>query len=138
MHEKYPINLFPSHLNTMIINFIQFLLHNKFFRMLVVIQRIPSLQSSKGVMTCISQEVKDLYNLLEHEFSPLDLATKVQPFLAKVSKISGKLASASSVPEVQLSQYAPALEKLTVLRVLQQVDVFNSHFQIKNVICDLC
>ncbi|PKU82417.1 Eukaryotic translation initiation factor 3 subunit A [Dendrobium catenatum] len=77
--------------------------------------------SSKGVMTCISQEVKDLYNLLEHELSPLDLAAKVQPFLAKISKISGKLASASSVPEVQLSQYIPALEKLTALRVLQQI-----------------
>lgn len=88
------------------------------------IWRIPSLQSSKGVMTCISQEVKDLYNLLEHELSPLDLAAKVQPFLAKISKISGKLASASSVPEVQLSQYIPALEKLTALRVLQQVLFF--------------
>lgn len=72
-------------------------------------------------MTCVSQEVKDLYNLLEHESFTLDLATKVQPLLTKISKISGKLASASSVPEVQLSQYIPALEKLTTLRVLQQV-----------------
>ncbi|XP_043693995.1 eukaryotic translation initiation factor 3 subunit A-like [Telopea speciosissima] len=75
---------------------------------------------SKGVMTCVSQEVKDLYHLLEHEFFPLDLASKVQPLLTKISKLGGKLASASSVPEVQFSQYVPALEKLATLRLLQQ------------------
>ncbi|KAF5202802.1 Eukaryotic translation initiation factor 3 subunit a [Thalictrum thalictroides] len=76
---------------------------------------------SKGVMSCASQEVKDLYNLLEHEFLPLDLASKVQPLLTKISKLGGKISSASSVPEVQLSQYVPALEKLATLRLLQQV-----------------
>uniref|UniRef100_A0A1D1YN33 Eukaryotic translation initiation factor 3 subunit A n=1 Tax=Anthurium amnicola TaxID=1678845 RepID=A0A1D1YN33_9ARAE len=77
--------------------------------------------ASKGVMSCVSQEVKDLYQLLEHEFLPLDLASRAQPLLAKISKLGAKLSSASSVPEVQLSQYIPALEKLTALRVLQQV-----------------
>ncbi|KAK1370744.1 Eukaryotic translation initiation factor 3 subunit A [Heracleum sosnowskyi] len=76
---------------------------------------------SKGVMTYVTQEVKDLYHLLEHEFLPLDLASKVQPLLAKISKVGGKISSASSVPEVQLSQYVPALEKLATLRLLQQV-----------------
>ncbi|XP_010931804.1 eukaryotic translation initiation factor 3 subunit A [Elaeis guineensis] len=76
---------------------------------------------TKGVMTCVSQEVKDLYNLLENEFLPLDLASKVQPLLTKISKLGGKLSSVSSVPEVQLAQYIPALEKLTTLRALQQV-----------------
>ncbi|KAM0934722.1 putative proteasome component (PCI) domain, eukaryotic translation initiation factor 3 subunit A [Dioscorea sansibarensis] len=76
---------------------------------------------SKGVMSCVSQEVKDLYHLLEHEFFPLDLASKVQPLLAKISKVGGKLISASSLPDVHLSQYVPALEKLCTLRVLQQV-----------------
>lgn len=79
------------------------------------------MQSSKGVLTCASQEVKDLYNLLEHDFLPLDLSIKVQPLLTKISKLGGVLASASSVPEVQLSQYVSALQKLTGLRVLQQV-----------------
>ncbi|KAF3449639.1 hypothetical protein FNV43_RR10370 [Rhamnella rubrinervis] len=76
---------------------------------------------SKGVLSCATQEVKDLYHLLEHEFQPLDLASKIQPLLTKVSKSGGKLSSASSVPEVQLSQYIPALEKLATLRLLQQV-----------------
>ncbi|XP_066305887.1 eukaryotic translation initiation factor 3 subunit A-like [Miscanthus floridulus] len=82
---------------------------------------------SKGVLSCASQEVRDLYNLLEHEFLPLDLASKVQPLLSKISKIGGKLSSASSVPEVKLSQYISALEKLTTLRVLQQASfIFQS------------
>lgn len=80
-------------------------------------------QVTKGVMSCAIQEVKDLYHLVEHEFLPLDLASKVQPILSKVSKLGGKLASASSVPEIQLSKYVPSIEKLVTLRVLQQVSV---------------
>ncbi|KAF9615770.1 hypothetical protein IFM89_026371 [Coptis chinensis] len=76
---------------------------------------------SKGVMSCASQEVKDLYNLLERDFLTLDLASKVQPLLTKISKLGGKVSSASSVPEVQLSQYVPGLEKMATLRLLQQV-----------------
>ncbi|XP_050380282.1 eukaryotic translation initiation factor 3 subunit A [Argentina anserina] len=76
---------------------------------------------AKGVLSCATQEVKDLFQLLEHEFLPLDLAVKVQPLLVRIAKFGGKLATASSVPEVQLSQYVPALEKLGTLRLLQQV-----------------
>ncbi|KAI3754987.1 hypothetical protein L1987_54779 [Smallanthus sonchifolius] len=76
---------------------------------------------SKGVMTYVTQEVKDLYYLLENEFLPLDLTSKVQPLLVKISKLGGKVVSASSVPEVQLSHYIPALEKVATLRLLQQV-----------------
>ncbi|VAH55194.1 unnamed protein product [Triticum turgidum subsp. durum] len=83
--------------------------------------------AAKGVISCASQEVKDLYNLMEHEFLPLDLASKVQPLLSKISTIGGKLSAASSVPEIRLSQYQTALEKLTALRVLQQAShIFQS------------
>ncbi|XP_026457362.1 eukaryotic translation initiation factor 3 subunit A-like isoform X3 [Papaver somniferum] len=76
---------------------------------------------SKGVLACASPEVKELYNLLEHEFLPLDLASRVQPLLGSISNVGGKISSASSVPEVQLSYYVPALKKLATLRLLQQV-----------------
>lgn len=72
-------------------------------------------------MNCVTQEVKDLYHILEHEFLPLHLALQVQPLLTKVSKLGGKLTSASSVPEVHLSQYVPHLEQLAALRLLQRV-----------------
>jgi translation initiation factor 3 subunit A len=73
-------------------------------------------------MSCVSQEVKDIYYLLEHEFLPSDLALKVLPLLNKISKLGGKFTFASSVLEVQLSQYVPALEKLATLRLLQHVN----------------
>jgi len=73
-------------------------------------------------MTYVTPEVKDLYALLENEFHPLDLAAKAQPLLSKLSTLSNKLSSASPVPEVHLEQYVPALERLTTLRVLQQVN----------------
>ncbi|KAI5067945.1 hypothetical protein GOP47_0016290 [Adiantum capillus-veneris] len=76
--------------------------------------------AAKGVMTYVAPEVKDIYSLLETEFHPLELASKVQPLLSKLSKSSDKLSSASPVPEVLLEQYVPALETLTTLRVLQQ------------------
>ncbi|CAH9108184.1 unnamed protein product [Cuscuta epithymum] len=44
---------------------------------------------SKGVMSCATQEVKDLYHVLENEFLPLDLALKAQPLLIKISKLGG-------------------------------------------------
>ncbi|CAN0897176.1 Eukaryotic translation initiation factor 3 subunit A [Linum grandiflorum] len=76
---------------------------------------------SKGVLSCATQEVKDIYHLLEHEVLTVDLGAKIQPLLAKISKVGGKLASASGVAEVQLSQYVPSLEKLATLRLLRQV-----------------
>ncbi|ESQ55016.1 hypothetical protein EUTSA_v10026980mg, partial [Eutrema salsugineum] len=66
---------------------------------------------SRGVLSCATQEVKDLYHLLEHEFHPLDLGSKIKPLLDQISKLG----------EVQLSQYVPSLEKLATLRLLQQV-----------------
>jgi len=82
---------------------------------------VGPLQASKGVMSCVTQEVKDVYHLLEHEFHPSDLALKALPLITKISKLGGKLSTASSVPEVQLSQYVPALERLATMRLLQQV-----------------
>ncbi|XP_042057153.1 eukaryotic translation initiation factor 3 subunit A-like [Salvia splendens] len=88
---------------------------------------------AKGVMNCVTQEVKDLYHILEHEFLPLHLALQVQPLLTKISKIGGKLASASSVPEVHLSQYVPSLEKLAALRLLQRVSQVYQTITIENL-----
>ncbi|VVB10320.1 unnamed protein product [Arabis nemorensis] len=75
---------------------------------------------SELVLSCATQEVKDLYHLLEHEFQPLDLGSKVKPLLDRISKLGAKLSSAPSLPEVQLSQYVPSLEKLATLKLLQQ------------------
>ncbi|CAI0390945.1 unnamed protein product [Linum tenue] len=88
---------------------------------------------SKGVLSCATQEVKDIYHLLEHEFLPVDLGAKVQPLLSKISKLGGKLATISSLQEVQLSQYIPALEKLATLRLLRQVSQVYSTMRIESL-----
>ncbi|GER56977.1 eukaryotic translation initiation factor 3subunit A [Striga asiatica] len=88
---------------------------------------------SKGLMNCVNQEVKDLYHILEHENLPFDLTLKVQPLLSKISKLGGKLASASSVPELQFSQYVPSLEKLSALRLLQRVSQVYQSMNIDNL-----
>ncbi|PPD97379.1 hypothetical protein GOBAR_DD05592 [Gossypium barbadense] len=82
---------------------------------------------SKGVLNCATQEVKDLYHLLEHDFLPLDSASKIQPLLPKISKPGGKLASASSVPEMShvyqtmkidsMSQIIPFFELFKVEKI---------------------
>ncbi|KAH1249617.1 Eukaryotic translation initiation factor 3 subunit A [Glycine max] len=61
-------------------------------------------------MSCVTQEVKDIYHLLEHEFYPSNLALKALPLITKISKLG----------EVQLAQYVPALERLATMRLLQQ------------------
>ncbi|KAK6915640.1 Proteasome component (PCI) domain, partial [Dillenia turbinata] len=88
---------------------------------------------SKGVLACAAQEVKDIYHVLEHEFIPLDLASRVHPLLIKISNLGGKLSSASSVPEVHLSNYVPALEKLATLRLLQQLSKVYQTIKISNL-----
>ncbi|KAG2245165.1 hypothetical protein Bca52824_093015 [Brassica carinata] len=73
---------------------------------------------SSGVLSCATQEVKDLYHQLEHEFHPLDLGSNTKPLLDRIYKLGGQL---PSLPEVQLSQYVPSLKKLATLRLLQHV-----------------
>ncbi|RID72796.1 hypothetical protein BRARA_C04673 [Brassica rapa] len=74
-----------------------------------------------SVLSCATQEVKDLYHQLEHEFQPLDLGSNTKPLLDRISKLGGKLTTAPSLSEVHLSQYVPSLEKLATLRLLQHV-----------------
>ncbi|CAI0404954.1 unnamed protein product [Linum tenue] len=88
---------------------------------------------SKGVLSCATQEVKDIYHLLEHEFLPVDLGAKVQPLLTRISKLGGKLATISSLQEAQLSKYIPALEKLATLRLLRQVSQVYSTMRIESL-----
>ncbi|KAG4189123.1 hypothetical protein ERO13_A08G207600v2 [Gossypium hirsutum] len=68
---------------------------------------------SKGVLSCATQEI--------------------HPLLMKISKLGGKLTSASSVAEVQLSQYVPSLERLATLRLLKQVSQLYQTMKIESL-----
>ncbi|KAI8015752.1 Eukaryotic translation initiation factor 3 subunit A [Camellia lanceoleosa] len=82
---------------------------------------------AKGVMTCVTQEVKDLYHLLGHEFLPLDLASKVQPLLTKISKLGAchsKIASAG-VSGVSVNEDREFLFVSTFVPLCCSVDLDN-------------
>ncbi|KAK2363243.1 eukaryotic translation initiation factor 3 subunit A [Trifolium repens] len=85
---------------------------------------------SEGVMSYAAQEVKDIYYLLEHKFLPSDLSLEVLPLLNKISKLGG---ITSSILNVQLSVYVPALKKLATLRLLQQVSNVYQTMKIENL-----
>ncbi len=51
---------------------------------MISIALLVDMHVGKGVLTYVSQEVKDLYNLVEHEFHPLDLAAMVQDIMSKL------------------------------------------------------
>ncbi|CAL1407529.1 unnamed protein product [Linum trigynum] len=88
---------------------------------------------SKGVLGCATQEVQDIYHLLEDEFLPVDLGAKLQPLLSRISGLGLKLASTASMQEYKLSQYIPALEKLATLRLLRQVSQVYNTMRIENL-----
>eukprot|EP00239_Pterosperma_sp_CCMP1384_P002815 CAMPEP_0197846884 /NCGR_PEP_ID=MMETSP1438-20131217/4694_1 /TAXON_ID=1461541 /ORGANISM="Pterosperma sp., Strain CCMP1384" /LENGTH=1059 /DNA_ID=CAMNT_0043458663 /DNA_START=84 /DNA_END=3263 /DNA_ORIENTATION=- len=82
--------------------------------------------NSKNMVALAYPEVKELFHLLETEFHPLDLCQRVKPLLEKLSSYDEEAAAASAAAkgdkhDVCLAQYVPALEHLSILRLLQQV-----------------
>lgn len=78
--------------------------------------------SQKNLVALAFPEVQELFALLEHQFHPLDLCQKVNVLLGKLGELNKSFSSANSpLPDVELAMYAPALERLTILRTLQQV-----------------
>jgi translation initiation factor 3 subunit A len=72
-----------------------------------------------NIVECAIPEVKKLFYLLEHEFSPLTLSEQVKEVLDKISE-----------NEV-LKQYIPSLEQVLVGKVLAQLSKCYSNIQIK-------
>ncbi|RYG41518.1 hypothetical protein EON68_02995, partial [archaeon] len=106
--------------------------------MLANLLKLPTLPSrdmllsdlvAKGVLRMVRPEIAELYRLLEVEFTPLTLVSRVAPILAKLRAqtgatvtSSGTLTSGTSAASLHsLSQYAPSLEKLAIFRTLQQL-----------------
>jgi len=84
--------------------------------------------NSKNMVAGATVEVRELFQLLEHGFNPLDLCQKVAPLMEKLATSMETFStSQASLPDVTLADYVPALERLTILRTLQQVShVYNS------------
>lgn len=80
---------------------------------------------NRGLLKVARPEVASLFRSLEVEFGPLALIPKVSETLAKL-KAETTPTLASSPAAGSLSQYVPALEKLCLLRTLQQLSAVYS------------
>eukprot|EP00899_Mesostigma_viride_P024205 jgi/Mesvir1/496/Mv11365-RA.2 len=89
---------------------------------------------AKGILQHVPTEVRELYSLLETGFHPLDLCARAQPLMAKLQDAAfGGMSAASPVQDLKLEQYVPALERLTTLRLLQQVSSVYATMKIENL-----
>ena len=62
-----------------------------------------------GVLQCISPELQQLYNLLEVDYNPLQLCSRVQPLLETIDSIEG------------CQQYVESLKEVTLVRLVKQI-----------------
>ncbi|KAK8814141.1 hypothetical protein WA158_008003 [Blastocystis sp. Blastoise] len=72
-----------------------------------------------NVLPLVNSEYKDLYTLLEEEFSPLDLVNQAIPILTSLSSSS-------------YSQYVPILKRRVFLCILQQIEDIYSEYHLED------
>lgn len=77
--------------------------------------------SSEAFLSRVPEQVKSLYQLLEHEFNPLGMCKAVDELTEQLSTISRQTSSACPDISVDLSRHAPSLKFVAVLRMLQQL-----------------
>ncbi|KAG7173693.1 Eukaryotic translation initiation factor 3 subunit A-like 2, partial [Homarus americanus] len=95
-----------------------------------------------NVVTAVPQELQNLYRLMEVEFDPLHLCTRMQ----------GNIEWIQEHPELGLTQYVTALQEMTITRLVKQVaqlyqsitfkrllelSVFVSGFHLERILVDL-
>ena len=80
------------------------------------------------IMTYVNPYLKDLYNILEEEFQPLQLCEKVCFFFCCGGLFLGSLALNQATPildflssQAQFRQYVEPLKYVIVMRLLKQV-----------------
>jgi translation initiation factor 3 subunit A len=71
-----------------------------------------------GILLHVDASLRELFNVVEHQFHPLDLCKNVFPSLAALSK------------NEHFAQYVKPLQDIVALRFLKQVSfVFNLYFE---------
>jgi len=95
-----------------------------------------------NVVACVPSELQSLYNLMEVEFDPLHLCTRMQAFTTWIQEHQ----------ELGLSMYVTPLQEMTITRLIKQVgqvyssmafdrllelSVFVEKFHLERILCDL-
>jgi hypothetical protein len=68
--------------------------------------------TSKGLLNLVPEPIKQLYAILESEFSPLHLCQKLAPLLEQLETMDEPLSAASPVHDVSLGQYKNTLQQV--------------------------
>ena len=67
--------------------------------------------AAKGILNLVPEPVKQLYAVLEQDFSPLQLCRKLAPLLEQLDGLNKPLSSASPVQDAPLGDYRKSLEQ---------------------------
>ena len=90
-------------------------------------QRQPRVPTPEGVQNLSrhlwspQQEVKEIYALLEADFNPLELCSKLAPLLEKLPGLDAQLSPAAPVAAAELGLYRPALQRVAITKMLHQL-----------------
>ena len=75
---------------------------------------------SKGILSLVSTEARQVWALFEKEFHPLDMCKHAQKVFATLSPEAVQLSAASPIPTIEFDQFLPRMRSLAVVRMLQQ------------------
>ncbi len=67
------------------------------------------------------QEVRDIFALLEADFSPLELCQRLAPLLDKLPGLTTALSPAAPVEAADLGAYSAALKRCAIIKTLNQL-----------------
>lgn len=98
--------------------------HHRNLSMLLGITSKPPTRASlikdlkrMGVLQFASPQIQELYLLLEAEFNPLSICTRVQSIIDYIEKIAADPAKGAE----EMLQYIPALKDVTSIRLIREV-----------------
>jgi len=75
------------------------------------------------------QEVKDIFQLLEAHFNPLELCSRLAPLLEALPGLNAELSSSAPVQTADLGLYRPALQRVAIIKMLHQLSQVFCPFQ---------
>lgn len=98
--------------------------HHRNLSMLLGITSKPPTRASlikdlkrMGVLQFASPQIQELFSLLEAEFNPLSICTRVQSIIDYIEKVAADPAKGSE----EMLQYIPALKEVTSIRLIREV-----------------
>ena len=86
-----------------------------------------------GMIENCANEVKDLFNLLESGFHPLDLCLKAESKIKALESVSFKLSAEASVQSIEVVDFIPLLKSYSVLKMFSQQSMVYKTLKLEKV-----